>query len=125
MSRWGRASSEAQGIAAAPYKPLAPRSVIWAVVAYVVAAATIVLMMRLPGNLPLPWPTLAPLGLFALFAIVVPIIHIVGLIYGARALSRPGERRGLAILGIVLNLFSLGGVLAGVWALLGQSVAPA
>lgn len=107
MSQWGRGPVDAAGFADAPMAYLAKRSILCAVIAYVIAAAAIVVSMSMPGDAPPPWPTLS-LAVGILFAIVVPIIHIVGIVYGARALSKPNESRFFAGLGIALNLLSLG-----------------
>jgi hypothetical protein len=118
MSQWGREAAGAAAIAGAPTAYLAKRSILCAVIAYIIAVAAFVVAFRMPGDIPPPWPTLVPLTVGILFAIVVPIIHIVGVVYGARALSRPAESRALAGLGIGLNLLSIAGVVFAVWALM-------
>lgn len=122
MSQWGRGPAGAAGIAGAPIAYLAKRSILCAVIAYVIAAAAFVVAFRIPGDASPPWPTLVPLAVGILFAIVVPLIHIIGIVLGARALSKPGESRALAGLGIGLNLLSVGGVIVALWALMGPRV---
>lgn len=122
MSQWGR-SPAGQDLAAVPRKPLAMRSVLCALVAYVIEVAAAIVMMLLPESLPLPWPTLAPLGLAVLFGVVGPLIHIVGIVLGVKAVSRADERKGVAILGLILNILAIGGVILGVFAAIGFSVA--
>lgn len=119
MSQWGRRAVGAPGVAAAPASRLAKRSIPSAVSAYVMAAAAVAVAFLMPADAPLPAPTLVPLALGIVFAIVVPIIHVVGIVYGARALSRPEESRGMAVLGIALNLLSVVVVVVALWTLMG------
>lgn len=122
MNRWGRGPVAAAGIEGAPMAYLGRRSILCAVIAYVVAIAAFVISLGMPTDAPPPLPTLVPVAVGMLFAIVVPIMHVIGIVYGARALSSPGESRAVAGLGIGLNLLSVGGVIFALWALMAPQV---
>ena len=121
MSQWGRG----QGLAALPAARLARRSVILAIAGYAVELAAGAGLMLMPQGLPMPWPTLLTFGLSGLFGFVGPLLHVIGALCAVRAFARPNEPKGLAVLGLILNLMAMGMVILGLYAAIGLSSAPA
>lgn len=124
MTRWGR-GTEPFGAADLPQARPGRRSVVLAVVAYAIEVVAAAAMLAMPSNLPLPWPTLLPLAFSVLFGVVGPILHAAGAIFAIKALRRPDEGRGVAIIGLVLNLLAIVAVALGIWIAIGVRVAPA
>jgi hypothetical protein len=69
----------------------------------------------LPRNSP-PLARDAGLGLFLAAMLVVPVCHVVGLALGIAALVTGHDRRGLAIIGVVLNALFVFAAVLFIWA---------
>ena len=54
-----------------------------------------------------PWADAAS-GVFVVELVAAPFAHLVGLVLGVIALFRAGDRRGLAVVGILLNVVVVG-----------------
>jgi len=108
MPQWGRAGaghSVASAEAAMPR--YARRSVLMAIVAFAIGAAGVAVFALTPKDVSETVGTTTTVAfMIALFG-VAPLVHVVGFVFGLVALVRPHERKGVAVLGILLNCISL------------------
>jgi heme/copper-type cytochrome/quinol oxidase subunit 2 len=89
--------------ATAPRSHFGAWSLVLAAVALIIAVATFVHFVNVPNDAPEDIRNFAGSLFLGGFLIVAPLIHLVGLAFGMAALVRAGDRKGLGVLGIVLN----------------------
>ena len=90
--------------AAQPVSRLGRRSLLCALVAFLLAAVGIGIFAATPSSAPEIVKDVSTVGFMVLFLVAAPAVHIFGILVGLTALFRPGDSKGLALLGILLNL---------------------
>jgi hypothetical protein len=75
------------------------------VLTWVLFIAVTIFLHNMPKKSPLAD---AASGIFVAELVAAPFAHLVGLVLGVIALFRAGDRRGLALLGILLNVIVVG-----------------
>jgi hypothetical protein len=108
MTQWGRGgtgllNAEAMTVS----RRYGQRSVWLAAIAFVLGIASLILLVNVPKDLPPDWQDIADYTFVALYLGVAPLLHLVGIVFGLQAIFRAGERRGLGLLGLVLNVVSV------------------
>lgn len=103
MTKWGRAGL-LDASAGQPVSRLGRRSLLCALLAFLLAAAGFVIFAAMPDGAPEILKDVATVGFMVLFLVAAPAVHIFGVLCGLTALFRVGDSKGLALLGILLNL---------------------
>lgn len=108
MTQWGRGgtgllNAEAMTVG----RRYGQRSIWLAAIAFVLGIASLILLVNVPKDLPPDWQDIADYTFVALYLGVAPLLHLVGIVFGLQAIFRAGERRGLGLLGLVLNVVSV------------------
>ncbi|MGX5842816.1 hypothetical protein ACWGTI_19035 [Mesorhizobium sp. ArgA1] len=91
---------------------LGKRSVILALAAFSAGAVAIVIMVAMPSDASELTQSVATGFFMLMFLLAAPVARITGVVFGVMALVRSNDRRGLGLLGIVLNGLSVAGGLA-------------
>jgi hypothetical protein len=93
---------------------LGPWSLILAAVAFVIGITSLLVLLNVPETA----SDLAGNVFFYGFLIVAPLLHLTGLGFGIAAVMRPGERKTLGVLGIIVNWAAVALGLGLVWLML-------
>lgn len=103
MTKWGRAGL-LDASAAQPVSRLGRRSLLCALIAFLLAVAGIGVFASTPSGAPEIFKDVSTVSFLVLFLVAAPAVHIFGILCGLTALFRAGDSKGLAVLGILLNL---------------------
>ena len=103
MTKGGRARL-LDASAAQPGSRLGRRSLLCALVAFLLAVVGIGGFAATPADAPEIVKDVSTVSFMVLFLVAAPAIHIFGILLGLTALFRVGDSKGLALLGTLLNL---------------------
>lgn len=117
---WGRNASIAD-VGLPPQRTrYGRRSVGLAFAAPIIVVAAFTFLVSMPKETAAPWPDIATFAALGSYAIVAPILHIAGFVFGLMAVGREGDNKALGVVGIVLNIALVSiGLLLGYFALSG------
>lgn len=83
------------------------RSVWLALIAFAIGITSLVLWINVPKDVPEQWRDITTFIFMVAFLSVAPLVHAVGFVFALIAVFRAGERRGLGVLGLLLNSVSV------------------
>lgn len=107
MAQWGRGGVGLVDTGQAGSYRYGQLSLWLAVIAFTVGLLSLIFWINVPEDLPEQWRDIATVAFMAGFFGIAPILHTVGFVFALIAVFRSGERRGLGVLGLLLNSVSV------------------